>query len=85
MTINSMQHMPLTCAFLCADCHCVGNCASHCPACASSALIGLATILNRGENEEIPPSPIMFARPAAVRPAAVNIGEVIIDEVPWAA
>ena len=49
MTISSMQHMPLECAYLCADCHCVGNCASHCPACASRAIIGLAGILNREE------------------------------------
>jgi hypothetical protein len=53
MTFNSMQHMPLTCAYLCADCHCVGNCASHCPACASGALIGLAGVLNREECGEI--------------------------------
>ncbi len=53
MTFNSMQHMPLTCAYLCADCLCVGNCASFCPACASGALIGLASVLNREEDEEI--------------------------------
>jgi len=75
MTLNLMQHMPLTSAYLCADCHCVGNCPSHCPACASSALIGLATILNREDSEEFSPAPIMFARPAAIR----------VDEVPWAA
>jgi len=51
MTFNSMQHMPLTSAYLCADCHCVGNCASHCRACASGALIGLAGVLNREEEE----------------------------------
>jgi hypothetical protein len=75
MTLNLMQHMPLTCAYLCADCHCVGNCASHCPACASSALIGLASILNREENEELSPAPIQFARPASIS----------VDEMPWAA
>lgn len=47
MTFVSMQHMPLSSAYLCEDCHCVGNCAEHCPACASAALIGLAGILNR--------------------------------------
>jgi hypothetical protein len=80
MTLNLMQHMPLTSAFLCADCHCVGNCASNCPACASSALIALAAILNREENEEHSPTPISFARPAAAR-----LGVCIDDDVPLAA
>ena len=53
MTFKSLQHIPLTCAYLCADCHCVGNCASHCPACASRALIGLAGVLDREERGEI--------------------------------
>jgi len=73
MTFNSMQHIPLTCAYLCADCHCVGNCASHCPACASGALIGLANVLNREECEEI--RQVSFAHSAA--------GSV--EEVPLAA
>jgi hypothetical protein len=42
-----MQHMPLSAAYLCEDCHCVGNCSEQCPACASSALLCLAGILNR--------------------------------------
>jgi len=42
-----LQHMPLTRAYLCQDCNCVGNCAEQCPACASEALIGLAGVLNR--------------------------------------
>lgn len=75
MTFNLMQHMPLTCAYLCADCHCVGNCANHCPACASTALIGLAGVLNREENEETVATPISLARPAAVS----------VGGVPWAA
>ena len=47
MKFLSMQHMPLTTAYLCQDCNCIGNCASQCPACASEALMGLAGILNR--------------------------------------
>jgi hypothetical protein len=47
MTFVSMQHMPLTSAYLCQDCNCVGNCALQCPACASEALMGLAGVLNR--------------------------------------
>jgi hypothetical protein len=63
MTFHSMQHMPLTCAYLCADCQCVGNCPSHCPACASRALIGLASVLNREESEDL--TPLAFAHRAA--------------------
>ncbi len=53
MTFVSMQHMPLTRAYLCQDCNCVGNCAEQCPACASHALIGLAGVLNREAKDEI--------------------------------
>ena len=63
MTFNSMQHMPLNCAYLCLDCHCVGNCARHCPACASEALIGLAAVLNREGSEEV--TEVSFAGIAA--------------------
>lgn len=47
MTVVSMQHIPLTHAYLCQDCNSIGNCAQHCPACASEALMGLAGVLNR--------------------------------------
>lgn len=47
MTIVSMQHIPLTNAYLCQDCNSIGNCAQHCPACASEALMGLSGVLNR--------------------------------------
>ncbi len=47
MTFAKMQHIPLTSAYLCQDCDCVGNCATQCPACASVVLLGLAGILNR--------------------------------------
>lgn len=47
MTIVSMQHIPLTSAYLCQDCNCVGNCSVQCPACASEALMGLAGVLDR--------------------------------------
>jgi hypothetical protein len=70
-TFNSMQHMPLTCAYLCADCHCVGNCASHCPACASSALIGLAGVLNREESEDL--TPLAFAHRASGNVARISL------------
>jgi hypothetical protein len=53
MTTVSMQHMPLTSAYLCQDCNCIGNCAQQCPACASEALMGLAGVLNRRTEEAI--------------------------------
>jgi hypothetical protein len=52
MTLTSMQYMPLASAYLCEDCHCVGNCAEQCPACASESLMGLAGVLNRGHSKE---------------------------------
>ncbi len=53
MTFVSMQHIPLTKAYLCQDCNCVGNCAEQCPACASEALMGLAGVLNREREDEM--------------------------------
>lgn len=41
------QHMPLEFAYLCQDCESVGNNASKCPACASTVLMCLSTVLNR--------------------------------------
>ena len=52
MTLRSMHYMPLANAYLCEDCHCVGNCAEQCPACASEALMGLAGVLNREQSHE---------------------------------
>jgi ferredoxin len=40
-------HIPLTSAYLCQDCNSVGNCSTQCPACASTALMNLSTVLNR--------------------------------------
>jgi hypothetical protein len=47
MKVDTMEHIPLSSAYLCQDCNCVGNCATQCPACASVVLLGLAGILNR--------------------------------------
>jgi hypothetical protein len=52
MKFLSMQHMPLTRAYLCQDCNCIGNCAEQCPACASEALMGLAGVLDRERADE---------------------------------
>jgi hypothetical protein len=46
---QGVHYFPLSNAYLCEDCHCVGNVAERCPACASEALMGLAGVLNRGE------------------------------------
>jgi hypothetical protein len=64
----STQHMPLYSAYLCEDCHCIGNSAEHCPACASEALMSLAGVLNRGEPKERAPMtyPQMDTRPSIV-------------------
>jgi hypothetical protein len=51
MTLISMQHIPLTSAYLCQDCNSVGNSAVQCPACASEALMGLSGVLNREPDE----------------------------------
>jgi len=40
---------PLSLAHLCCDCAAVSNCASVCPACASTALLALAPVMNREE------------------------------------
>jgi hypothetical protein len=48
MTYPMMQHIPLESAYLCQDCDCIGNCAEQCPACASSVLLNLASVLDRG-------------------------------------
>lgn len=45
---SSLNHIPLSKAYLCEDCHCVGNNSTQCPACASGALLGLSGIVNRG-------------------------------------
>ncbi len=66
MKLNSMQHIPLASAYLCPNCGCVGNCSERCPACASIALLGLASILDR-EPEEANQPDFQFAFPAAAQ------------------
>lgn len=40
-------HIPLTNAYLCQDCNSIGNCSTQCPACASTVLMNLSSVLNR--------------------------------------
>ena len=49
---HSMQHIPLSTAYLCQDCNVVGNCSVQCPACASYILIGLANVLDRKQEKK---------------------------------
>jgi CxxC motif-containing protein (DUF1111 family) len=51
MKILSMQLIPLSNAYLCQDCSVVGNCPHQCPACASSVLMGLASVLDRKQEK----------------------------------
>lgn len=53
MTRSSLQHIPLTGAYLCQDCNSVGNSAMSCPACASTVLLALAVVLNREEEAPV--------------------------------
>jgi hypothetical protein len=62
--MSFLQHMPLSAAYLCQDCNCIGNCSEQCPACASAALIGLAGVLNRKQVEEAPQMNRMLPRRA---------------------
>ena len=52
MTSPMLQHIPLKSAYLCQDCDCIGNSAIQCPACASNALLGLSSVLNRRDEVE---------------------------------
>lgn len=53
MPLNAMQYFPLGSAYLCQDCNCVGNNRKQCPACASTALLGLAVVLDRKLDEHL--------------------------------
>jgi hypothetical protein len=59
MTCASMQYIPLSSAYLCQDCSCVGNCAEQCPACASTVLMTLSVVLDRTGEEEVEQQPAL--------------------------
>ncbi len=65
MTYPKMQHFPLTFAYLCQDCNSVGNCSNQCPACASSALMALAAVLDREAEEKRGPVYAYFSEMVA--------------------
>jgi hypothetical protein len=64
MPLPMLLHIPLTSAYLCQDCNCIGNCARQCPACASEVLMSLSGVLNR--EEEAVAEPNYAYRPALV-------------------
>jgi hypothetical protein len=47
MTYMKMQYIPLDSAYLCPDCNSIGNNSGICPACACTALMSLACVLDR--------------------------------------
>jgi hypothetical protein len=51
MKTLSVQLIPLSTAYLCQDCNCVGNSPHQCPACASGVLMGLEPVLNRKQEK----------------------------------
>lgn len=55
---EDLQHIPLDSAYLCADCHMIGNYARNCPACSSEAVFSLAGVLDR-EPQAIDATPIL--------------------------
>jgi hypothetical protein len=46
MTIQT-QHFPLSKAYLCENCQCVGNRSESCACCGSRSILSLGSILNR--------------------------------------
>lgn len=73
MTSPMLQHIPLKSAYLCQDCDSVGNSATRCPACASTSLMNLASVLNRNEIEAeiaLPGFAYVAPRPATTAIAA---------------
>ena len=63
MTYPMMSYIPLKFAYLCPNCNCVGNCAAQCPACASAALMSLASVLDRDQASESRPHGLTYAFP----------------------
>lgn len=47
------EHFPLSAAFLCTDCDCIGSTPEHCAGCGSVAILKLAPILNREERSKL--------------------------------
>ena len=55
-------HFPLAVAVLCCDCKHVSNGSLSCPACASSALLQLAPVLDRTETSKDKPKSAIVPR-----------------------
>ena len=65
MTYETLQLIPLSSAYLCQDCNCVGNNPIQCPGCASAALLGLAQVLDREPQEDAKAKYLTFPAMAA--------------------
>ena len=76
MTHCKMQHIPLSSAYLCQDCNCVGNCAEQCPACASSVLMSLSGVLDREVDRDERPDPAYSYSGAYPRSVAGTVVEL---------
>jgi hypothetical protein len=76
MTYCAMQHIPLSFAYLCQDCNCVGNCAEQCPACASSVLMNLSGVLDREVEREEQPT-LTFSYPGAFAGTVVELTSMV--------
>jgi hypothetical protein len=66
MTYLKMQYIPLDSAYLCPDCNSIGNNSGFCPACASSALMSLACVLDREEAAGVEEQSVAYTFPRAV-------------------
>lgn len=76
MIPDKLSHFPLNRAYLCQDCNAVGNHPTHCPACASQALMGLAQVLDRVGGDGNSERAVVSRHPAGFR-AAVNLARVL--------
>jgi hypothetical protein len=77
MTLCTMQHIPLSSAYLCQDCNCVGNCAVQCPACASAVLLNLAGVLDRTVEPASECETTYFHEATYMYPAAMELTSMV--------
>jgi tRNA(Ile2) C34 agmatinyltransferase TiaS len=66
----NMEYMHINSAYLCPDCNSIGNNSQRCPACTSTMLLSLASVLNREVEEE---QMLPYAYPRAVASLAAMV------------
>lgn len=74
---QTLASIPLDKAYLCADCHCVGNRSETCVDCGSGSLIMLAGILNRETDTPVTVTPIVPAAPGVFIESLVENAELL--------